>query len=249
MNRRFPLMFIAALLSTPTLAAEGGFDACADFFVKGRPPVIATAAPVPGALRALCFSDHAILHSGEAKAPVYAVARLNRARIEAGKDLVRQDRFYEEARLPRAERARLADYQDGPNGYDRGHLAPAKDFGTPEGLAQSFSLANIVPQDAVHNRKLWRKIEIDVRKFVLRTPGDVFVYTGAHYGDDRTTASGNVRVPSHLYKLVVHPASGKAFAFWSENTRDAKMAPPISYEALVARTGIRFLGGQTLARN
>src|SRR5699024_839614 len=65
------------------------------------------------------------------------------------------------------------DYQG--SGFDRGHMAPAGDMHNQESMAQSFSLANIVPQNAQHNRGAWSKIEADTRKYVSRAQGDVYI--------------------------------------------------------------------------
>ena len=49
-------------------------------------------------------------------------------------------------------------------------------------MAQSFSLANIVPQAPMNNRKAWAGIERATRKYVMRAAGDVFVITGSVKG-------------------------------------------------------------------
>ena len=98
--------------------------------------------------RELCYEAFAILHSGETKTPIYVAQRLNRQSIEDA-DEKRATRFFADARLPRGERAELEDYKR--SGYSRGHMAPAGDMPTRTAMAQSFSLANIVPQDIQHN--------------------------------------------------------------------------------------------------
>ncbi len=222
--------------------AEGSdFAQCRQHFANGNPPVIQRQQDMQP--RALCFEAFAILHSGKSRTPIYVAERLNRAIIE--KDIARGDHFYEEARLPRSERATLEDYRD--SGFDRGHMAPAADMGTDDAMAQSFSLANIVPQAPINNRKAWAKIEKDTRKYVMRAAGDVYVITGPVYAaNPATIGTGKVWVPQHLFKLVYDPSSRRAWAHWLDNTDEARVGKPINYEELVQRTGIDFIPGSAL---
>ncbi len=219
--------------------AEGNdFAQCRQHFANGKPPVSQRQQDMQP--RALCFESFAILHSGKSHTPIYVAERLNRAMIEP--DIARGNHFYEEARLPRAERATLDDYKG--SGFDRGHMAPAADMGTDEAMAQSFSLANIVPQAPINNRKAWAKIEKDTRKYVMRAAGDVYVITGPVYADNPVTiGAGRVWVPQHLFKLVYDPSSRRAWAHWLDNTDEARAGKPMSYAELVQRTGIDFLPG------
>jgi len=143
-------------------------------------------------------------------------------------------------RLPSGERAELEDYKN--SGYSRGHMAPAGDMTTPTAMAQSFSLTNMVPQNAQHNGGAWNKIEQDTRHYVKRARGDVYVITGPVFTDAGPRIGANeVKVPTYLYKLVYDVTTNKAWAHWQENREGEAVSRPISYQELVKRTGVEFL--------
>lgn len=216
-------------------SSTGDFAACPQFFAGGRSPVVA---PRP-THRALCYEAFAILHSGETRTPVFVAEKLNRQAI-LDADEKRGDKFFGDARLPRAERAELTDYKG--SGYARGHMAPAGDMPTPAAMAQSFSLANMVPQSMKQNSGPWAKIEKDTRLYASRAKGDLFVITGPVFEPGAPTIGANqVRVPSYLFKLVYDAQTGRAWAHWQANVDSTKAGPPISYSELVKRTGVNFL--------
>lgn len=71
----------------------------------------------------------------------------------------------------------LEDYKG--SGWSRGHMAPAGNMPTAKAMAQSFSLANMVPQAAKHNGGVWAAtVEQATRKYVAHAGGDVYVHTG-----------------------------------------------------------------------
>lgn len=222
--------------AAPIFAANTtDFSPCRQMFANSQPPVLPNQAMAP---RALCYSSFAILHSGKSRTPIYVAQRLNKEQIEA--KVTRATKFFADARLPRAERAELADYKN--SGLDRGHMAPAGDMSTEESMAQSFSLANIVPQSPINNRKSWAGIEQATRKYVMRAKGDVYVITGPVFGaKPMAIGPGKVWVPTHLYKLVYDPSTGRSWAHWLDNTDEARIGKPISYDELVRRTGINFI--------
>lgn len=181
---------------------------------------------------------HPLLHSGETRTPVYVAQRLNRRVIEQA-DETRADKFFADARLPAAERAELEDYKR--SGYSRGHMALARDMSTPMAMAQSFSLANMVPQNIQHNGGAWARIEQDTRRYVLRAEGDVYVITGPVYTRTSPSIGANeIRVLAYLYKLVYDATTQRAWAHWQANQKGERVAQPISYQELVRRTGINF---------
>ncbi len=228
------LLLLLYVVALPVFAAQD-FAECRQFFAGQTPPLIQAN---PKATRALCFSEFAALHSGQSKTPLYVAQRLNREIVNA--KIKRSNKFFADARLPRLERAELDDYKE--SGYDRGHMAPAGDMATEAGMAQCFSLANMVPQDPKNNQRIWNKIEDSTRKYIQRASGDVYVITGPVFASKPATIGSNrVWVPSHLYKLIYDPNTKKAWAYWIENRADASLGAPISYAELVQKTGIEFL--------
>ncbi len=232
----------AASAPSSTPAAPAGqlvatsFKDCPQFFPGRKPPLV----PAAPKLRELCYDSFAILHSGSTKTPVFVAQRLNRQLLQQGQGLKRTDKFFADARLPAAERAELSDYKG--SGYSRGHLAPAGDMPNTTAMAQSFSLANMVPQDQKHNSGPWAKIEADTRAYVMRAKGDVYVITGPVFepGAQRIGAGG-VAVPSHLFKLVYDAETGRSWAHWQQNSAGAKVGRPISYGELEQRAGMALL--------
>jgi endonuclease G, mitochondrial len=240
----FSRVLLSAAFCMPTLLSHAaGFSQCPEHFFRSQVPRLLSAQP--GKKRELCFDGFAVLHSGESKTPVYVAEHLTPERL-ASAHLERTNRFYEEARVPSSERARLEDYKKpGANNehYDRGHMAPAADMSTANAMAQSFSLANMVPQAPQNNRGIWAKnVEKAVRHYVQRA-GEVYVVTGPVF-EAPVERVGDVWVPKYLFKLVFDPARGKSWAYWVENTNDARMGKPITYAELVRRTGIEFLPGE-----
>lgn len=112
---------ICLSFSAPVQAATD-FEHCPQFFAQGAVPQVRSQNLRP---RALCFDAFAVLHSGTTKTPVYVAERLNAEQVADARDEERTNRFFADARLPRAERAELDDYKS--SGYDRGHMKyPAK---------------------------------------------------------------------------------------------------------------------------
>jgi endonuclease G, mitochondrial len=222
-------LLLASLLAP--LSAFALFENCSQFFPNQHIP---TSTQIG---RDLCFDDFAIYYSPLDKKPIYTAERLNSEQFQSQHPR-RSNKFYEEARLPITERALLSDYQG--SGYDRGHNVPAGDMNDEKGMAQSFSLANMMPQARLNNQGIWaKKVEEPTRQYVKRAHGDVYVFTGST-GHSGTIGRSMVTVPSHLYKLIYDPATKRAWAFWIENTNEARMSPPISYSELVEKTGIDF---------
>lgn len=215
------------------------FNECKSNFPNEKVPVLINKSGIYD----LCFDSFAVLYSGETKTPVFAIEKLSRDRIRAAKTIKRTNQFYEEGRLPQRVRSALNDYHN--SGYDRGHMAPAGDMPNDYAMAQSFSLANVIPQSPENNRGVWAlRVESPTRKYAQRAKGDIFVYTGPIFTKPiKKIGKNNVWVPSHLFKLIYDPDTHRAWAYWIENSPLAKASPPISYREFLNRTQLDLLSG------
>jgi endonuclease G len=223
---------LCGLLSS-SLAFAGN---CPSFYVDGRLPQIRNAR-MNAATTELCYGVFGVMHSGITRTPLWSAEHLTADNIEAAKNLSRENSFHTESRLPPFARAELSDYAR--SGYDRGHMAPNGDMPDRRSQHESFTLANMVPQDADNNRHVWAGIEGAVRK-LARKEGNLYVITGPAFIGGNLKKVGNVLVPSHLYKLVYSPRQRAGAAFFIENRADAEYAM-LSISQLESKVGIDLL--------
>lgn len=186
----------------------------------------------------LCFDGFAVLHSGLSRTPIWSAEYLTKARIREARSLVREDNFHAENRLPERERAELSDYSR--SGFDRGHLAPNGDMATKSQQFDSFSLANIAPQNGTHNRNVWRNIEEATRSLAI-SYGEVYVVTGVLFqGKNIQSIGKGVLVPSHFFKAVYIPSIDKAGVYYSVNGENDN-TQILSLADFTTKTGINPL--------
>ena len=219
---------------------QASFDGCADLFPGARP--ISTAS-VPATMKpmALCSDSFAVLYSQTSKTPLVVVERLSAAQLQDAKGEERTNQFYPDPRIPKGARAELSDYRAQHPAVDRGHQAPAADAPNSNAMAQSFALSNMVPQDPTNNRKIWSKVEADVRKFAMRAEGNVFVFTGPIFDEGHgTIGDDQVWVPTRLFKLVYDVSSKRAWAYVLPNA-ETRIEKPMDYETFVKTTGLKLL--------
>jgi endonuclease G, mitochondrial len=205
------LCLLAALSAHATAAPS-----CTDFTPAGQWPALTNAKMAPKT-RMLCYADFAVLHSGITHGPLWSAEHLTAQGVEDAKDNTRTNRFFVEKRLPPGDSAQLADYKN--SGYDRGHMSPAGDRWSKKGMAESFSLANMVPQDPSNNRRIWSRIEEAVRRLVQQS-GEAYVVTGPLFAGRQLQTIGESRVfvPTQIYKVVYLPQRQIAFAVVIDNT-------------------------------
>ncbi|WP_432377906.1 DNA/RNA non-specific endonuclease [Duganella sp. P38] len=231
---------LAGGLLAVSLAAAGE---CPAHYVDGRLPEIRNAR-MSAATTELCYGVFGVMHSGITRTPLWSAEHLTAENIAAARNLSRENSFHPESRLPSSARAELADYAR--SGYDRGHMAPNGDMPDRAAQHESFTLANMVPQDAEVNRHIWAGIEGVVRKMAQKE-GDLYVITGPAFLGSDLRKVGNVLVPTHLYKLVYSPRQRAGGAFFIANRGDAQYET-LSVAQLEDKIGINLLPSLTPAQ-
>jgi len=233
----FQKLIAGATLACGLLAANLAFaGGCPAHYVDGRLPEIRNQ-KLNAATRELCYGVFGVMHSGLTRTPLWSAEHLTAGNLAAAQNLSRENSFHAERKLPEDQRAELADYAR--SGFDRGHMAPNGDMPDRRSQQESFTLANMVPQDGENNRHVWAGIEAVVRKMAQRE-GDLYVLTGPAFVGARLGRIGNVLVPSHLYKLVYSPRQNAGAAYFIENRADAEYQI-ISIAQLEERIGIDLL--------
>lgn len=123
----------------PSIA--GANSTCLSQFYREQPPFLNKDSLNKNSY-ALCFNGFNVMYSGTSKTPLWSAEHLSPMRLS--QKIKREDSFHEELRVNPEHRALLSDYRG--SGYDRGHMAPNGDMLSKQSQADSFSLANMVPQ-------------------------------------------------------------------------------------------------------
>ena len=226
------LLALFALFAT-TVLANPIDDKCNRHAIYGAPVVYKETNN-----QYLCRVGYAVNYNYVTKVPFYAVEHITVSNLQ--KVAPRKDDFREDPEIPVQHRATLADYAG--MGYDRGHVAPAADM-TWNALAmsESFYLTNMMPQVPGNNRGIWKYLEENVRYWV-QVKGEVYVITGTLF-EGPLKMMNKVAIPSHVYKIVIDPKTGKQIAYLFPNEKlDPKLIDnySVSVASIEQKTGINF---------
>lgn len=156
----------------------------------------------------------------------------------------RQGGFYPDPELPLGLRAELADYIH--SGYDRGHIAPAADFKrSKDAMTTTFLLSNMSPQTPELNRKIWQKLEEQVREHVNANgkawivTGNLFLSNDSHFiAPSEFIGLNKVAIPTHCFKVILLCNRHDIFsmyAFMLPNQKDTIKGMPANYILRVDR--------------
>ncbi len=206
------LLVTALLLSTSSVFA--GQTACPTHFANAIAPDV-TNQKLSVKTTALCFEGFAVLHSGITHTALWTAEHLTKDRIYQAKGMKRKDKFHPESQLSTDDRAELADYVH--SGFDRGHMSPSGDMPTENAQSESFTLANMIPQNPNKNQNLWEGIESGVRDMAIER-GDLYVVTGPVFeGSQIARINNRVFVPTSTFKAIYDPIRKEAGAYYTPN--------------------------------
>jgi len=146
-------------------------------------------------------------------------------------EVKRRNNFRADIRVPRRFRAGLKAYSN--SGYDRGHLVASANHDELEiQNSETFLLSNMSPQKPQFNRRIWRDLEMAIRKlneksniletYVLTAPVFYFDHKIETIGDENEKYGIDVPVPHAFVKSVLAEDNKGRLKLWTfemENKR------------------------------
>ncbi|AQT06423.1 hypothetical protein A0U91_15530 (plasmid) [Acetobacter persici] len=211
----FALLYGTAIAACYLLSPETGladdFAACPDHFQGGSAPQITRDAMSRDTFP-LCYQGFAVLYSGVSYTPLWSAEHLTEEHVDAASAIRRVNAFHPESKIPDEFRSELSDYTR--TGYDRGHMTPSGDEWTREAQQETYTLANMIPQNPDNNRNLWEGIEASIRE-LAEDEGELYVVTGPVF--TKKLHVGRLLVPTMIFKAVYSPSQHKAAAYLVAN--------------------------------
>ena len=180
---------------------------CPQFFAGAVEPI------TPGAVE-ICYDGYALGHSAQAREPLWSAEHMTPQGAQAALTAKRFGSFHVEKLIPPADRSKPADYRCSI--YDKGHMTPVGDFGDKAEEADTFSMANMVPQNAALNEGLWAGIEGALLK-AAASGQEFYIVTGPGFGINPSKLNDRVTIPSSTWKAVYSPSGGWAATYLAAN--------------------------------
>ncbi|WP_240922343.1 DNA/RNA non-specific endonuclease [Oleiagrimonas sp. C23AA] len=224
---------LVGLMALGSIHVALAATACPQFFVGGQPPTLP--ANLTARTTQVCYTDYVLEASGQTMGDLYSAEYLTAANVEANEAFSRTGSWHQDHNIPDADRGSSADYTN--SGYDRGHMAPAADPGSPAAEKETFSMENVVPQTPTLNRGEWEKIEVHTRD-MAKQYGSVYVVSGPMFASSnpKTIGTDHVIVPDYTWKAVYEPGVGAAA--WVCSDDNAAICQVVSISQLTEWTGV-----------
>ena len=193
----------------------GASSKCKDIYFDDTLPEILYTKLKPKT-KELCYQEFAVFYSGLTKTPLWSAEHLTKEMVS--KKLSRTTNYHVEDRLKEGERAEIMDYIG--SHYDKGLLASSGDFQNNDAYKESFTLANVIPQNHTCKVGIWARIEESVRE-VAKKQEQIYVVSGTLYMEKHLQQiHGNIIVPTKLYKAIFVPSTGEGGAYVVSNSAD-----------------------------
>ncbi len=225
----FALAFAALLpLSAAASATQGRLNPdCPQFAPWGYPE--SSSPKIQRRAFHVCKPFFSAYFDPATKTPLWVAHRIGPEAMSGTEP--RTDDFRQDPELPRPVMPSNSDYSR--SGFDRGHMAPAKDFSAlgAEAMSDSFLFTNILPQRPESNRFSWGSLEALARSWA-KSRGEIYSLSGPIYADGQALAfigKSRVAAPTHLFKVLIDPRRGEAIAFVLPNGDLGVSASPRDY--------------------
>ncbi|XP_078087772.1 nuclease EXOG, mitochondrial [Mustelus asterias] len=156
-------------------------------------------------------TNHISSYDQAKRTPRWVLEHITQEKVQGTADRKRC-KFKPDPHIPAFFSAMNEDYLG--SGWSRGHMAPAGDNKfSPQAMAETFYLSNIVPQNFENNAGFWNRLEMYCRELTQRYE-NVWVVSGpltlpTSGADGRKTVTyqvigqSEVAVPTHLYKVIL----------------------------------------------
>jgi len=216
-TRNLILALLLTFLSSLAVAAP---SACPQYYLEGQAPDVLNE-KLAQKNQEICYQKYGVIHSGITRTPLISGEHLTWEELTKPR-AKRKNNFHPDPNLPPADRAELEDYES--SGYDRGHMAPVGDMADSKSQKESFSLANMIPQNHKNNTQLWEGIEQATRS-LAKTSGELYVITGPIFlGSKLKRLNGRVLVPTYVYKAIYDPQQKQAAVYFVKNAAGGRYA-------------------------
>ena len=165
----------------------------------------------------------------------------------------RLDNFRADIRIPRRFRAGLKAYKG--SGYDRGHLAPSANQDELEiQNSETFLLSNMSPQKPNFNRRMWRELEMAIRKlnaksniletYVLTAPVFYFDQKIETIGDENEKYGIDIPVPHAFVKSVLAEDQRGRLKLWTFEMENKQLSGNLEDYLVVTYDAEQKVGGR-----
>ena len=165
----------------------------------------------------------------------------------------RLDNFRADIRIPRRFRAGLKAYKG--SGYDRGHLAPSANQDELEiQNSETFLLSNMSPQKPNFNRRIWRDLEMAIRKlnaksniletYVLTAPVFYFDQKIETIGDENEKYGIDIPVPHAFVKSILAEDRRGRLKLWTFEMENKQLSGSLEEYLVVTYDAEQKVGGR-----